>query len=390
MSRMLSLFVLSSGIALLAGCGGKPTGAALDTKVKVSYAETIERDNIDYEDFTGRTVAVNSVEVRPQVTALIEEVLFEDGDTVRGKTADTKGQELYRLDRRTFEADLAQIESTIKSTQARVDQYTADLGRARRLRIGEAISREEYDKINANKDEAQATLLANVAKAKVAKINLGYTTIYADIGGVISKTSMTAGNLATANTTVLTNIVSMDPIYAEFDVDERTSLRVGKLIREGKFKSYREADLPASVGTQIDKGYPYKGVIDFVDNQLNQSTGTLLVRASIPNKDHALRPGLFVRVRLSLGQKYTAVLVSEQAVVSDQDRKFVYVLGDKDEVDARPVVIGGLRDGLRVIEKGLKKGDRVILTGLQRLRPGTKVEATKIEMPSSAAPQDKK
>jgi len=377
MSRLLpSAFALVLAVALLAGCGPKPTGAALDTAVKVTYADAIERENVDYEEYTGRTVAVKTVEVRPQVTAILEKVLFKDGDTVK------KGQPLYLLDARLFETDLAQAESTIKSTQAKVDQSNADLNRAKRLRGGDAISREDFDKATATRDEAAATLLANRAKADASRINLGYTHITSDIGGMVSKTFITEGNLVTANTTLLTNIVSIDPIYAEFDVDERTVLRIGKLIREGKFTTYTDAKIPALVGTQIDKGYPYKGIIDFVDNQLNQSTGTLLVRASVPNPERALKPGLFIRVRLSMGQKYKAVLVAEQALVSDQDRKFVYVLKDDDTVDARPVVVGGLRDGLRVIEKGLRKGDRTILTGLQRLHPGTKVEAKKVAMPA--------
>ena len=378
MSRILpSALVLSLGLALLAGCGGKPTGAALDTTVRVTYADAIERENIDYEEYTGRTVAVKSVEVRPQVTARIEEVLFKDGEIVK------KGKHLYRLDDSPFKADLAQAEATIKSSQARVDQYNADLARARRLKLGNAIAREDYDKTTANRDEAQATMLANKAKVDSAKINLAYTHIDADIKGMISKTLVNEGNLVTANTTLLTTIVSIDMIRAEFDVDERTMLRIGQRIREGKFKSYTEAKIPAAVGTQIDPGYPYTGIIDFVDNTLDQSTGTLLVRAMIPNEDHALRPGLFVRVRMTMNQKYNAIVVPDQALVSDQDRKFVYVLLENDTVDARPVVIGGLRDGLRVIEKGLKKGDRVILTGIQRLRPGTKVEATKVAMPVS-------
>jgi RND family efflux transporter MFP subunit len=376
MSRLLpSALALCLGVGFLAGCGGKPTGAALDSAVKVTYADAIERENIDYEEYTGRTVAVKSVEVRPQVTARIEEVLFKDGEIVK------KGQHLYRLDDRPFKADLAQSEATMKSSQARVDQYNADLARARRLKLGDAISREDYDKTTANRDEAMATMLANKAKIDTAKINLAYTHIDADIEGMISKTFVNEGNLVTANTSLLTTVVSIDPIRAEFDVDERTVLRIGQRIREGKFKSYTEAQIPAAIGTQIDSGYPYKGVIDFVDNRLDQSTGTLPVRAILPNKDNALRPGLFVRVRMSLGASYNAIVVAEQALVSDQDRKFVYVLLENDTVDARPVVIGGLRDGQRVIEKGLKKGDRVVLTGIQRLRPGTKVEATKVAMP---------
>ena len=317
MIRLLpSVFVLVLGMTILAGCGGKPTGSSLDTLAKVTFADAIERDNIDYEEYTGRTVAVKSVEVRPQVTARVKEVLFEDGEIVK------KGKHLYRLDDRSFKADLAQSKAAIKSTQARVDQCNADLARAKRLRTGDAISREDFDKTTANRDEAVATTLANTAKAETAKINLDYTEINADIDGMISKTFVNEGNLATANTTILTNIVSIDPIRAEFDMDERTVLRIGRLIREGKFKTYTEAKIPVSIGTQLDNGYPYHGIIDFVDNQLEQSTGTLLVRARIPNPERALRPGLFIRVRFSMNQKYKAVLVSEQALVNDQDRKF--------------------------------------------------------------------
>src|SRR5262249_31523757 len=189
---------------------------------------------------------------------------------------------------------------------------------------------------------------------------------YSPIDGRISRTRITRGNLVLADQTLLTTVVSLDPIFAYYDADERTVLQVQQQIRKGAFKSYREAKFPVYLGTQIEKGFPHAGHIDFVENRLDPNTGTLRVRGVFPNKDRILTPGLFVRIRVPLGQPHKAVVVSERALGSDQGQRFLYVVNDQNEVEYRAVQVGSLRDGMRVIESGAKAGEWVIVNGLQR------------------------
>ena len=245
----------------------------------------------------------------------------------------------------------------------------------------DAISREEYDKISTGKDEAQAALASAKAAARSAELQLEFTKVFAPIDGRISRTNITKGNLITQDQTLLTTIRTIAPIYAVLDVDERTVLQIQKKLREGKFKSYREADLPVYLGTQIEEGqYPHRGSIDFVENTIDPSTATLRVRGLFPNKERVLQPGMSVHIRLPLGESRRALVVAEQALGSDQGQRFLYLVNDKDEVVYRNVQVGGLRDGARVIEAGVKAGDRVIVKGLQRVREGAKVKPTEVPM----------
>jgi RND family efflux transporter MFP subunit len=371
------LCLLASGV-LLAGCTGKPSTIGATEAPVVSVSEVLQREGSDYEDFIGRVEAVKSVDVKARATGYLTKVLFKDGDEVKEK------QLLYEIDDRTYKATLAQAESAIAQYQATLDRYNADLARARRMVLGNAISREDYDKNVANKDETAAQLKAAQAQAETARLNLGFTRVYAEIAGKISRTNITEGNLVTADQTLLTTIVSVDPVYVYFDVDERTALRVQQMIREKKIESPRGG--PVFVGTQTEHGYPHEGHIDFVDNKLDTSTGTLRVRGNFPNKERSLTPGMFVRVRVPIGAKRKALLVTDQAVASDQGQKVVYVVNDKDVVEQRAVVLGAQRDGLRVVESGLEPGDWVVVKGLQRIQQGVTVETKKVPMPTPPPP----
>lgn len=371
----MSWFVLGM---LVSGCGesASTTGPLKLPPAVVSIAQVTKSKVSDYADFTGRTEAVESVEIKARATGYLMEVKFKEGDVVQ------KGDLLYVIDDRTYQADLDKLKSEIARNQALVARLNSDLNRARRMRVGDAISREEYDKITTQKDEAAAALSAAQAAAKRAELNLEFTKVYAPITGKISRTRITAGNLIAQDNTLLTTIVSIDPIYAYFDVDERTVLEVQKQIRQGNYKGYRDAKFPVLLGTQIEKGYPHQGYIDFVDNQLNASTATLRVRGRFDNPKEVLQPGLFVRIRLPLGAEREAVVVPEMILGSDQGQRFVYVVNKDNKVEYRAVEVGTLRDGLREIESGVQEGDWVIVKGLQRVREGVTVDPMKVDMPA--------
>jgi RND family efflux transporter MFP subunit len=368
------LGLLFSGV-ILVGCTGKPQATGETEAPVVSVSQVLQREGSDYEDFIGRCEAVKSVDVKARATGYLTKVHFKEGDLVKEK------QLLYEIDDRTYKAALAQAEASVAQYKATLDRYNADLARARRMVMGNSISREEYDKNVASKEETAAQLTAAQAQAETARLNLGFTRVYAEIAGRISRTNITEGNLVTADQTLLTSIVSVDPIYAYFDVDERTVLRIHQMIREKKIKSAREAKVPVFVGTQIEKGHPHEGYIDFIDNKLDPNTGTLRLRGNIPNPDDILGPGMFVRVRVPIGEKRKALLIADQAVAADQGLKVVYVVNDKNIVEQRSVQLGALRDGFRVVDSGLKPEEWIIVKGLQRVQQGMTVEPKKVPMP---------
>jgi RND family efflux transporter MFP subunit len=376
--RLAFAFAPLLAFALAVGCGEQAPAPIQAAPAVVSVAQLQEREVSDYADFTGRTEATESVDIKARATGYLTEVLFKEGDTVK------EGDLLYRIDDRTYKADLDKYKNEVARHHATINRLNADLARAKRMRASDAISREEFDKITTNRDESSALMAAAEAAAKRAELDLSFTKVYAPISGKISRTNITKGNLVTQDSTLLTSIRKVDPIWAYFDVDERTVLEIQRQIRQGKFKSYRDAEFPVHLGTQIEKGFPHKGIIDFVDNTLDPGTATLRVRGVFDNKDGALQPGMFVRIRIPIGEKRKALVVPESALGSDQGRRFLYAVTDKDVVEERPVEVGSLRDGLRVIESGARPGEWVIVSGLQRVRPGVTVKPHKVEMPGPA------
>jgi RND family efflux transporter MFP subunit len=380
-ARVVSALVLGLSIGL-AGCG-KPSGApeAAPTPVTVSYP--VQRDVTDYVDFTARTAAVDSVEVRARVWGYLDKVNFKEGALVN------KGDVLFEIDPLTYKAALAQAEGNLVSIQARVERLDADFARARRMVTTGAIGREEYDKIGGDRGEATASRAALKAAVERARLDLQYTKVTAPVSGRVSRYVVTVGNLIQAGDqgggTLLTTVVSVDPMYAYFDVDEHTALRVRQMIREGKSDSPRDGGFPVSLGLANEAGFPHKGTVNFVDNQVNPKTGTIRLRGVFPNKDQVLLPGFFARVRLPVGRAHKALLVSERALDTDQGQKVLYVVNDKNEVVSRPVRLGALQAGLREITDGLKPGELVIVTGLQQVRPGVIVEPNRVDMPAAPA-----
>jgi RND family efflux transporter MFP subunit len=382
-------FTLVLGLSIgLTGCARVPSGAPEAAPTPVTVSRPVERDITDYVDFTGRTAAVDSVELRARVWGYLDKVNFKEGALVK------EGDVLFEIDPLTYRATLNQAEGNLASAEARVERLDADFARARPLLRRGAISREEYDKVVGDRGEAAASREALKAAVERAKLDLQYTKVIAPISGRTSRYVVTTGNLVQAGDqgggTLLTTIVSVDPMYAYFDVDEYTALRVRRLVREGKSDSPRDGGFPVFLGLANEEGHPHRGTINFVDNQVNPRTGTIRVRGVFPNKEQVLLPGLFARVRAPIGRSHKALLVSERAIDTDQGLKVLYVVNEKNEVVSRPVRLGALHDGLREITEGLKPDERVIVNGLQQVRPGVTVEPRPVDMPVRLAANARK
>jgi RND family efflux transporter MFP subunit len=361
---------------LLQGCKSEAQSQTQAPLPQVSVAEAIEREVQQWDEFTGRLEAVEAVEVRPRVTGYIESVNFTEGSIVK------KGDLLFVIDPRPYRAELARAEAELARALARAELAASEVERSEKLLDAKAVSREEYDqRINALR-ESQADVEAARAAVTSAKLDLEFTRVTSPIDGRVSRAVVTAGNLVTGGTTqatLLTTVVSIDPIYVTFEGDEQVYLKYSELARRGARPNAGAAN-PVQIALANEQGFPHQGVVTFVDNQVDPRTGTIRVRAALENKDGYLTPGLFARVRL-LGQRsYRAVLVDDRAVGTDQSQKFVYVVDDENKVSYRSVKLGRLNNGLRIIEEGLQPGENVIVNGLQRVRPGVTVAVEKVAM----------
>ena len=374
-------------LAVAAGCS-RPAPPVVATKPPEVIVEAPTVQTItDFEDFTGRTEAVAAADIRARVSGYITQVQFKDGTDV------PEGAPLFLIDPVLYQAEVARTKAALDQAKANRDQAAADLDRATRDydrvgRPGTGVSREEIDRATADRNKATATLASAAAAIEVAEAqrrtaeqNLSWTKITAPFAGRISKRAFDPGNLVQQDVTVLTSLVKLDPIYAYFDVDDRTLLRIRRLVREGRIPSARERETPVQVGLPDEDGFSYTGLVDFIDNSLDPGTGTLRVRAVVPNAKLLLSPKQFVRVRLPIGTPREAVLVPEESLGTDQGQKFVYVVVDGKSDKGEPVqqvayrqVKPGQQFGrLRVVEDGVKAGERVIVSGLQRVRPGATV-----------------
>lgn len=387
MSRPFS-FVAGLGLLLAvllcaAGCGREaPASPGLPPPtVTVSYP--IQREVTDFADYPGRTAAVESVQVRARVTGYLDKIYFKEGAEVE------QDEVLYEIDPRPYQAALDQAQAQVTLQEAQLKYQDALYRRDLKLVGSGAVSAEEVQKDLAARNTTGASLNAAKAAVEQAKLNLGFTKVRAPVRGRIGRTLLTLGNLVVADQTVLTSLVSLDPIYAYFDVDERTMLRVQQLIREGKFKSAREpgVKVPVYLGLSTERDFPHVGYVDFINNQVSPGTGTLQVRGVFANPkpsvgDRVLTPGLYVRIRVPVSMPYQALLVVASAVGTDQNVKYIYVLDDDNRVVRRDVQLGSEQDGLVVIAKGLDSNDRVVVNGLQHVRPGMVVNPKLTPMPA--------
>jgi RND family efflux transporter MFP subunit len=383
MSSCIPFFVgplLAVGF-VLSGCARPVVNAPPDSPPTVSVSYPVERHVTDYAEFTGRLAAVDSVEVRAHVWGYLEKVNFKEGAIVN------KGDVLFELDARPYEALLEQAKAKVKQDEAQFAYDEAENQRNVALVGKGAVTKSDLDKTTAARNVDLANIAADNATVRQRELDLEYTKVRAPVSGRISRYNVTVGNLIQSGDqgggTLLTTIVSVDPIYAYFDVDENTVLRVIKLIRDGKADSARNGGLPVTLALANEEGFPHQGTINFVDNQLNAKTGTIRLRGVFRNADQLLAPGLFARVRVPIGRPHPSLLVTERALDNDQGQKIVYVVNDKNEIHARAVKTGALHNGLREIADGLAPGEHVVVSGLAQIRPGMKVEPQLVDMPGA-------
>ena len=337
--------------------GGPPISAAV--VVQKSVAET--------QEFSGRIEAIDHVEIRPRVSGFITAVNFKPGSEVK------KGDVLFVIDARPFQAEASRADAAANSARAKADLAKLELARAERLLADKAIAQREFDERASALKELDASARAASSAAEAARLNLSYTQVVSPINGRVSKAEITLGNLVDP-AAVLTSVVSVDKIYASFDGDESTFLRVGGQAHKGQA-------ITVKVGLANEAGFPHEGKLEFVDNQLDTRTGSVRMRATFDNKDRALAPGLFARVQLDGGTAtQQTLLINDRAVGTDQDRKFVFVVGAGNKAEYRPVVLGPNVDGLRVVRSGLKAGEKIVVNGLQRVRPGAPITPEMVEM----------
>jgi RND family efflux transporter MFP subunit len=382
------IIVLAASSALLLGgltLGGttKPPADAPPPQA-VTVAPVPQQAVTEWDEFTGRLEAVDQVEIRPRVSGYIRRVAFTEGREVK------KGEVLFEIDPRPYQAELARVEAELESARSAAALAKSEKQRAVTLVDMQAISREEFDSRTSAEVQGDAQVRAAQAEVETARLNLEWTKVRSPIAGRVSNALVTEGNLVQAGPPegpVLTTVVSVDSMYLYFDSDEQTYLRYAGRARDSGGTNWRTARLPVFLGLANESGFPHEGRLDFVDNQVNPETGTIRTRAVFSNRSRALTPGLFARVKLVGTKKDTVTLVRDAAIGTDQDRKFVLVVGPGDTLAYRPVVPGRVSDGLRIINSGLEPGERVVVNGLMRVRPGMKV-TPKVEpmVPDSAKP----
>jgi RND family efflux transporter MFP subunit len=378
-----SLFLLGS-VLLVAGCT-KQTPRPESPPPEVTVSKPVVREVTDYFEFPGQTEAVGEVEIRSRVTGYLMKVNFVDGQNVK------KGDLLYEIDPRPYQAELDRAEGELARLRALAKKAKADLGRSQQLRPSGAISQDEYDQHVANLAVAEASILSAEAAVRDAQLNLDFTKIHSPVNGRVSRTRITEGNLVQAGTndaTVLTMVVTTDPIYVYFNIDERVVLQYQELARKSGKELHpnilKDLKFPVEIGLANEEGFPHAGILDFADNKIDRNTGTLRARGVFENSNEFLTPGLFVRVRMPFGDPHPAFLVNERAIQANQRQKYLFtVIKDAktkgDVVKYCPVTVGRLLDGMRVIETGLKADDLVIVNGLQRAREGISVKPKTVE-----------
>lgn len=368
----LRLRAMLAALALLAGCGQEspPPEARDSAPPEVTVAPPAVEEITEWDEYTGRFQAIESVEVRARVSGYLESIHFTDGEIV------DKGDLLFVIDPRPFEAALAAAQARQAEAQARIEVAERDLARAADLLKDGNISKQVYDQRRAERNATAAALAGAEADVRSARLDLDFTRVEAPVSGLISREFVTVGNLVsggTANSTLLTRINSIDPIYIFFDADEAAYLKYIRLDRAGLRPSSRGAANRVRVSLVDEEGFPHEGRMDFVDNQIDPATGTMRGRAILPNPEQLMMPGMFARVRLIGRGPYEALLAPDTAITTDQARRVVFVVDEDNIARARPVETGPKALGLRVIRSGVEPGDRVVINGIQRVRPGAKV-----------------
>ncbi|MCE8016575.1 efflux RND transporter periplasmic adaptor subunit [Halomonas sp. MCCC 1A17488] len=380
--RALMATAVVAGLVILTGCESQAdTQEAAEQgppPPQVSVAQVLVEDVELWDAFTGRIEAVETVDLRPRVSGYIESVNYTEGQEVE------KGEVLFVIDQRPYRAELERAEAELQRARARAELARSEAARAEALAQSRSISREELDQRRAAAATAEADILAARAIAETARLNMEFTEVRAPIAGRAGRALVTPGNLV-SEASPLTRIVALDRVHVHFHSDELAYLHYDAMARNGSQASFREGGIPVRVGLANDEGYPYRGEVDFVDNRLDAEAGTILTRAVLDNSDGRFAPGMYARVQLLAGEAEGSLLIDDKAVLTDQDRKYVYVVDEEGRAMRRDVQLGRMADGLRVVAAGLEPGDHVVVNGAQRIFfPGMPVAAESVDMRGQA------
>ncbi|GAB1723672.1 MAG: efflux RND transporter periplasmic adaptor subunit [Nitrospira sp. CR1.1] len=345
---------------------------------EVGVARVISKPVQQWDEYTGRISAIDTVELRPRASGYVDRVAYKEGQDVK------QGELMFLIDPRPYRAALENAQAQLARARVAQQLETIRNKRAQALINDNAISHEELDLRRAAQAQSAADVHAAEAAVATAKLNLSFTEVRAPVSGRASRALVTVGNLATADDTLLTTVVSQDPMYVYFDADENSYLRY----KEQERKNERSAqDNAVHVGLANETGYPHTGRVDFLDTQVNPTLGTVRARAVLPNPDRILTPGLFARVQFVSGQKAEALLIDDKAILTDQDRKYVYAVDEEEKAQRKDVVLGGMVGGLRVVQSGLTPDDRIVVVGLQKVfYPGMPVAPAEVPMGKPSAP----
>jgi multidrug efflux system membrane fusion protein len=379
----LPTVALGALLVFMAGCGSKPAQQLPPPPPAVTVAPVEQQELVEWDEFSGRIEPVEMVEVRPRVSGHIQEVRFQSGQLVK------KGDVLFVIDPRWHEAEFNRREAELAQAQVRLETAEREARRVDQLLANKAISTEEAEAREARFHEAKAALLAAAAARDAAKLDLEFTELRAPIDGRVSRALVTPGNFITGVagfTTVLTTIVSVDPVYVHADVDENSLLKFNALARAQKLDNTPDGRVPVELQLADNQEFSHRGYIESFDNPLDPNTGSILLRAVFPNPDGRIVPGLFARIRVPLSERYAALLVEERSIGTDQGQKYVLTLSSTNTVEYRPVQLGPVAHGKRIIRGGLKPGEQIVVNGLQRVRPGMPVKP-EIAVASRPLPQ---
>ena len=373
-SFKLSVIALPIIAFYLAGCARNEAAEAPAAPPAVQASKVISKPITEFDEFTGRFEAVERVEVRPRVSGYVAETRFQQGHEVK------KGDILYVIDPRPYQATFKHAQAELTRARTQLALAESERARAGKLVAARAISEEEFDARTSGNEQAAANLEAAKAAVESAALDLSFTEVRSPITGLVGRAEITAGNLVAAGQTLLTTVVSIDPIYVSFDGDEQVYLKYVGLDLRGELKSSRNAQNPVWVGLADESGHPHEGHMVFLDNELDPNTGTIHARGLFANKDRRFTPGMFARVKLIGSGQYDALLINDSAIGTDQSVKFVLRVGADNKVEYAPVKLGPLVDGLRVVREGLKADDVILVKGLQQVRPGMPVAPQLVAM----------
>lgn len=374
LEKFFKVLLLGSCALLIACDTTSREEISINLGVSVSVAPVILQKITEWDEFTGRISSPESVELRPRVSGFIESMNFKEGSVVNA------GDTLFIIDNRLHIADVEHLQAELAEVNSRVELAKSSLDRASVLRGNNSISEELFDRRVADLEQSKAIQRSIAARLEVAQLNLSYTRVLAPISGRVSRAEVTSGNLVKAGDTLLTTIVSLNPMYAYFDADERTYLKYLKLASEGARPSSREVKNPVYLSLSNEGDYPHEGYIDFVDNHIDSGTGTIRGRAVFNNDNGLLIPGLFARIKLIGSGSYDGIMIDDKAIGTDLNNKYVFVVNDKNIVEYRLVKLGEKLNGLRIIKSGLVASDIIIVNGVQRVRPGSLVSPKQVVM----------